>query len=58
MTKTLWIVLMLFVPILIPLSLFGLCGPMARSAGIGLLKFYLACMAIVFVIMAIGGSFK
>jgi hypothetical protein len=58
MTKTLWIVLMLFVPILIPLSLFGLCGPMAQRASIGLLKFYVVMMVVLFVAFALTNGFK
>jgi hypothetical protein len=54
MTKTRWVIVFLVAPILIPLALFGFCGPEAKEAGVSLLKVYLALIGVLFVAVAIG----
>lgn len=58
MTKTRWIIVFLIAPILILLALFGFCGPEAKSAAVSMLKFYLAVIAVVFIVATIGTGFK
>jgi hypothetical protein len=58
MTKTRWIIVYLIAPILIFPGLFGFWGPEGKSAGLGILKVYLALLAVAFVIAIIITGFK
>ena len=58
MTKTRWVIVLLIAPVLMPLALFGFCGPEAKGAVVSLLKVYLALIGVVFVIAAIGTGFR